>query len=130
MRRSAVFKHLVWLVTAALIAQSWFTLIATSAVTADSDAIVICTGSGFKVISLPDGMGPPADSSENSHEHGEHHLDCAACLVHAVGKTIGDGAFGATSIVWPAVIFDAAFERQPAPSPQLGAHRTRGPPVG
>ena len=130
MRGSAVSRHLVWLVTAALIAQSWLTQLATAAVAADVNAIVICTGSGFKVVSLPDDVGPPADPAENSHEHGDRHLDCAACLAHAVGKTIGDGAIVTTTLAWPAVSFDVAPETQPAPAPRLGAHPTRAPPLG
>ena len=81
MRRSAVLKPLVWLVSTALLAQSWLIPLAKASASAKLDGIVICTAGGFKVISLPDDLRPPFDPADESDQHDQRSLDCTACLV-------------------------------------------------
>ena len=129
MRRSAVLKPLVWLVSTALLAQSWLIPLAKASASAKLDGIVICTAGGFKVISLPDDLRPPFDPAEESDEHDQRSLDCTACLVQAVGQALSDSQRRVTSVVWPDYPFDTVSSILSPPSRWLRAHPTRAPPI-
>lgn len=130
MRRSAALKPLAWLVTIALLAQSWLVPLATALVSAEIDGIVICTADGFEIIDLPDDLRSPLDTAEGRDEQDRHHLDCAACLVQAISQALSESSFDGTSVVWPDVSFDAVSScTLPPTSRPLGAHWTRAPPT-
>ena len=129
MRRSMAMKSLAWLVVAALLAQSWLGQRATSAVAVKFDAVVICTGSGFKVITLPNGLGPPGDPSGTEGGHRHQDLDCTACLVQAAVQAMGVLAPDVVLWRWPDAVETTRSEPSFATSPEHRAHRSRAPPT-
>lgn len=128
MRRSTICRRIAWLVTVALVAQSWLGQLATSAVAAEADGIVICTSSGYKIVSLPDGLGPPAAPSEADGGHLEHGLDCAACLVQAAAEAVTDLAPGHISWHWPETVSSVVSDVRPISSLYPRLHPSRAPP--
>lgn len=129
MRRSVAIKPLAWLVMAALFAQSWLGQLATAAVSAELEAVVICTGSGFKVIRLPNGLGPPADPSGPEGGHRHRDLDCTACLVQASVQAIGASSPDAMPWRWPEAVETTVSQPSFATSPRHCSHRSRAPPT-
>ncbi len=82
MRGKSLFRHLARVLMMALVVQSWLLTVTTIALSSQLDAMVICTGTGYKIVNLPDVPGDPSDS-EPDHAGS---LDCAACLVQALAK--------------------------------------------
>lgn len=112
MRRPGVQGPIVWLLAMALIAQSWLGQLATAAIPAELNTIVICTGSGFKVIRLPEGSGPLGglgqavdlgQEDEPDHRGRQDHqrLDCTACLAKAAAKAFTTPALEPDLRLWP-----------------------------
>jgi hypothetical protein len=89
MRSSTSFRSIAWLIIAALVVQPWIGQQAVAKASEAFDTLVICTGTGFKVISVPADVLPldhPADIPDQSPGHHDAAAaNCPACLVQALG---------------------------------------------
>lgn len=126
MRSLSRYRHIAWVAVIALMAQSWLVPFATVAAAARLNAVTICTGTGFKVILLPDDAGLPSDGQPG---HAEQSPDCAACLVQALGKA-GMSA-EPEGMLWqrPEALEPLAPARQPLMRPGHSPLQSRAPPV-
>src|SRR5262245_29166853 len=68
MRQRRTQHWITWLAMAVLVAQTWFAPLALSAAAGQADGLVICTGTGFKVIPLPDGRFRSPDQDDRSDD--------------------------------------------------------------
>ena len=94
MRFSAVSRSMVWLIVAALLVQPWLGQRAVAEAAETFDGLVICTGTGFEVISVPADLLPP-DQPADVPDHDETSTaNCLACLVQALGQLDGVGRAG------------------------------------
>ena len=91
MRFSTTYRSIVWLIVAALLVQPWFGQRAVAKAAETLNGLVICTGTGFKVISAPtDALSP--DQPANAPDHDDTSMaNCLACLVQALGQLDGVG---------------------------------------
>jgi hypothetical protein len=98
MRFSAIFRSVAWLIIMALLVQPWLGQRAVAMASGALNVLVICTGTGFKVI------GAPADIFRSNHpaEAPDHHdmagMDCPACLTQALGALENAGSFNPQSL--------------------------------
>jgi hypothetical protein len=125
MRRLIISRQTALAVIIAMVAQSWLVPLATAAAAAGLNAVTICTASGFKVITLPEGTVPPSDDGS---DHAGQDLNCTACLAHALGKAALSAEPG--PIVWPgsAISLPAVVARS-LKRPFEGPVRSRAPPT-
>ena len=87
MRFSVTSRSIAWLVVAALLVQPWLGQRAMATASETLNALVICTGTGFKVISVPADVLPPDGRDHNDTST----ANCLACLVQALGQLDGIG---------------------------------------
>ncbi len=122
MRRSEAFRRIARLVVVALLAQSWLGQWATAAAARQLDAVVICTGTGFKIVGLQDDLGPLGASSDEQPTHDTNVLDCTSCLVKTLSQLRAENV-----AVWVHRYAEAA-ERL-AVTCRPAAHRLRHSPL-
>ena len=85
MRFSKAFRSVAWLIITALLVQPWFGQRAAAKASETLGALVICTGTGFEVISVPADLLLPDQPAEAPDGHGPAAANCLACLVQALG---------------------------------------------
>lgn len=127
MRRSAAFRRTAWLVMAALLVQPWLGQFLTAAASEQLNAVVICTGGGFKVVYLSDDASLPADRSipKDGSQQGQN---CTVCLVQALGHL--DAAAMPAGLGWQRseMVKTVVTDQQLAPSPCHSSQQSRAPP--
>lgn len=89
MRFSKTYRRIAWLIVAALLVQPWLSQKAVATAAETLNTLVICTGTGFKAISLPVGFMPPGSPAETPNHHDTSAANCPACLVQALGQFDG-----------------------------------------
>ncbi len=89
MRSSTTYRSIVGLIIMALLVQPWLSQYAVAKASDSLDSLVICTATGFKVIEAPSGDWGSDQPTEPPAHHGEAALNCAACLIQALGKLDG-----------------------------------------
>lgn len=128
MRRLMVFRSVVWLVLAGLVAQPWLGQWAMTVVAAELNSVVICTGAGFKTIALPDEFSPDPSSSESEDRSDQQPPDCAACLLQAIGYGIRGSTPSVTSLGWIVLDQVPMSEQLSTRSLRFSTHPSRAPP--
>jgi hypothetical protein len=91
MRFSTTSRSIVWLVVAALLLQPWLGQRAVAKAAETLNGLVICTGTGFEVISVPADVLPPDQPADTPDHDDASMANCLACLVQALGQLDGVG---------------------------------------
>ncbi|MGH1478704.1 MAG: DUF2946 family protein [Geminicoccales bacterium] len=99
MRFSRPFRHLIWLVVIALLVQPLLGQRVLEAAAQTSTMLVICTGTGFKTIQVPNGYGPPMDPVDPSGQQHGSTLDCLVCLIQGLGQLDDASNHGAPTLL-------------------------------
>lgn len=85
MRFSTTFRSMAWLIVVALLMQPWFGQRAAAKASEAFGTLVICTGAGFEVISVPADLLLTEHPAEAPARHDPATANCIACLVQALG---------------------------------------------
>ncbi|MEM9439769.1 MAG: hypothetical protein AAGA73_04930 [Pseudomonadota bacterium] len=91
MRFSATSRGIARLIIMALLLQPWLSQNAVAKASDSLASLVICTATGFKVIEAPWGDWGSDQPAEPLDHHDPAALNCAACLIQALGKLDGTG---------------------------------------
>ncbi|NJO38950.1 MAG: hypothetical protein HC871_16815 [Rhizobiales bacterium] len=109
----------------ALIAQTWLVPLALATAGSELGGLVICTGTGYKVIPSPTGD----DFSSDIPAKRSAGFDCIACLHGVLGQAgLASAALLPMPVKHAVVSFRAADQRSPS-APGFGAARSRSPPI-
>lgn len=102
MQFSATSRSIALLIIVALFLQPWFGQRAVAQASEALGTLVVCTGAGFQVISVPaDVMLPehPGEASDDPLDHSDASAaNCLACLVQALGHLDGTGRIDPSSL--------------------------------
>lgn len=113
-----------------LIAQSWLAPLTMAITAANLNAVVICTSTGFKVLALADEFGlPPEGSDETPGHDAETTLNCAACLIQAVGKILPPLQTMQVSPAFRPVLLATPTSDAPRHHSHHGVPNSRAPPA-
>ena len=129
MHRRPRRRRIAWIVIAALVMQPWLGLFATANAAQQTNAFVICTGSGFKVITMPGDGGLPNPSSDQRSNHGSQSLDCAACLVQALVRLGSAAAPGVEDLPEVERTSSVRSDREPSGRTYYSPLQSRAPPA-
>lgn len=125
MARKRRNRATTWLVMVALIAQTWLAPLALATAGSELGGLVICTGTGYKVVPFPSGDGAPSRDLPSDRSAG---FDCIACLHSVLGQAGMASAVLLPTPVEHAVVSCRLADQRPPSAPGCGSARSRSPP--
>ncbi|MEZ5933647.1 MAG: hypothetical protein R3F54_17190 [Alphaproteobacteria bacterium] len=126
MARKGQDRVITWLVMVALIAQTWLAPLALATAGDELGGLVICTGTGYKVIPLPTDDDAPSSDAPARRSAG---FDCIACLHGVLGQAgVASAALLPLPVKHDVVSIRPINQRSPS-APGFGAAKSRSPPI-